>query len=210
MPVATEATSNAEAALRQRELAARMVNEKLQTAAQQLAERLGPAHGTKEVNWPEIIEMWEASDPDLDIEQAWDDAAKQAAMLIEKDKNVDPDKVMAEIPIEVARRYFPKREAAIKALGGMTYADWAQNAEEIEKRAAKVRVPPPPPLPEEQPLPGVDLGAISSEVAQQPAAPSETDPLDPMAPAGMSGESPSQLPGVGSADPLLVRAPGGL
>jgi hypothetical protein len=186
MPTDTK-TSSAESAVRNRELAARIFNERLMEAAQQMNDRLGPAHGTREVNWPEIIELWEATDPDLDIERAWDDAAKQAAMLIEQDKTVDPDKVTAEIPIEVARRYFPKREAAIKALGGANYADWAKNAEEIEKRAAKVRIPPPPARPAEPDLPITDLSEISAEIA---AAPSELPPR----PA-----TPAEIPGAAAA-----------
>ncbi len=206
--------SDASSAARSRELAARQYNEKTFRYAQELAQRLGPPYGTSEVNWPQIIELWETHDPDLDIDQVWDDAAKQATQLIEKDKTVDPEKVKAEIPIEVARRWFPKREEAIKALGGSTYAEWAKNADEIEKRASKLRPPSPPAAPEQAPL--TDAPDMASpEMVLDPSQvsgpePVPTDPADLMAPAGPTGESPSALPGVGATNPLLSRAPGAL
>lgn len=212
-----------DAATRQRETAARLYNQKVEEYAREYARRLGPAYGTKAVDWDRIVELWNTQDPDLDVDKVWDDAAKQAAEMIEADPSLDPEQVRAEIPVEVARRLFPKREEAIKAMGGTTYREWADNADEIERRAAKAR-PKQPDIPDALGDAVSDVAGVSGpegmdgEVETEPPPPLGSEPSpslapppgSPVGPGPATGGPPPPMPGVGQPTPLMQRPPGTL
>lgn len=214
MPADFAQEVDASQAGRNRELAARLYLTKVNEYARQYAARLGPAYGAKEVDWNKLVELWETKNPDVDVNRAWEDAAAQAEKLIAADPTIDPDLVRKEIPIEVARRVYPKREEAIKSAGGQTYKEWADLADEIEKRAAKLR----PAEPEvsaatKEPVgPPMDMALVTPEPMQAESVDGQ-GPVAEMSPQGALGPDaapPSELPGVSGVDPLQNRMPGTL
>lgn len=207
----------------QKEQIARLYLQKAESLARAVAEREGQPYGTTNVDMTKVAEAWNTRDPNVDEQTVWHDTIAKAAQALASDPSLNKEDVLDEIPIEVARVVFPKREQIIKAMGGLNYQDWTDNAEKVEQIAGRLRekekppeVAPPeqPPMPMEAPPEGLQPALSSSgppeptlvePAAATPPAPSMAPPgpapMTPPAPGGMP-PMPAPMPGPAPAMPM--------
>jgi hypothetical protein len=164
----------------QRERVARLYLDKRKQMAEQAAIRMGRPFKAAEGTWAEWVRMWNQRDPNVDEAQAWEHELQFAARALADDPTLDPQKVNAEVPIRVALKVFPLRKDVIRQMGGTTYREWADNADEVERRAAPLRETPHPVLEPAPPSP--DQGAAPPAAAPAPIPAEQTPPAPPTMP----------------------------
>jgi hypothetical protein len=178
------------------------------------------------VDWNRLVELWNRRDPAIDEDQVWKEELAKAGQALADDETLDRQTVLDELPLIVAQKVFPARVRLIKESSGKTdYNGWTDFADDLERRAAKVReqqqsaadtsganlpaqdaatatpaapAPPPAPAPAMPPPP--------APVA--PPAPPMPDPMRP-GPVGQGMARPTTLPsGLGAGGSGLL-IPGG-
>jgi hypothetical protein len=88
----------------------------------------------------------------------------------------------------VALKVFPLRKDVIRQMGGTTYQEWADNADEVERRAAPLRETPHPVLEPAPPSP--DMG-VAAPAAAAPIPAEQTPPSPPTMPIPGASQAPT-------------------
>jgi hypothetical protein len=206
-----------DAALSMKERVARLYNQKVTQLARASVEREGQRYGTSPVDLKQLAAMWDEPKPGLSEPDAWEQVLGEIAQQKLTDPGFDEDEAIAEAPVQVGQLLYPKRVEVLKIMGGLTYEDWARDADLVEAQAKKLRKerspddplvaglprhhepPPEPPAPAPGPSPDLPPSLPPTPVGVPPP------PARP-APMPMPVQPPLAAPGATPGVPMLPPA----
>lgn len=123
----------------QKEAIAALYNQKAEALARASVEREGRPYGKTTVDLDRLAALWDEQAPDVDEAKVWEREMNKIVEALAADPTLDKDELLEELPIVVGTTVYPNRKRVLQDMGGLTYDDWARDAELVEAHAAKLR-----------------------------------------------------------------------